>query len=338
MEVTSCSAEAIDISALVHVYEGLNELPEPVLDLSTETQTLGTLLDVGKELERLAPQLVPLVCQMLLRELGRIPQPEREKWLRRILPLAPPEDDGVLRAVLERVSARKVLTWILAIPGEGADQSVKRLQSLFHAVSYEGAIELIDSLAGMQGAAAQLVRQALPVLRAKVIAFARPQCACAGPPEAASLLVRLALVGGKQIVPLVTQLIRRIDPADCATLQRAITVLGEIGDRSLAPTIVPYLDHDDRTIRLLAARELLRLGGESALQSLADMLRARSRDIEEKKAILTEAARTGRSDAARLLKGFARPGLFGRSSKELRRHAAALLGGYDADHKKQETP
>ena len=35
----------LSIPALLHLYERLNELPEPVLDLSTETQTLGTILD-----------------------------------------------------------------------------------------------------------------------------------------------------------------------------------------------------------------------------------------------------------------------------------------------------
>ncbi len=331
MVETASTDTTISIPALLHLYERLLELPEPVLDLSTETQTLETLLDVGKELEHLAPKLVPIVCQLVLRELGRIPPEDRNTWLRRILPLAPPEDDALVRALLERVSATQVLSWILAIRDKETEKTVKRLQSLFHAVSYQGAIELVDTLGELDKESIELVKEALPVLRTKIVVVTRPQCADADPDYAACLLKRLSFVGGKQTVPLVAQLLNRLDPGDAAMLELGLTTLAAASDRSMAPTFAFYQDSDTPSIRLLAARILVRLGGSSSIEFVEKQLHKKTIDLEEKKAILTEAARMGTEEVRQLLKRFVRPLLFSRNAKELRRHAAALLGGDHAD-------
>jgi hypothetical protein len=322
--------ETLDPAAeLVHLYDRTRGSPEPVLDLSTEQQTLGSLLDVGKELARLAPQLVPLVCTMLVRELGRIPPAEREKWLQAVALMAPPEDDTILRAVLERVPATTVLRWLIERSAGEPEATVKRLQALFHAVSYEQAWQVLDSIREVRGPAAKLCAEAMRILRSKVIAATRGQLERAPAAEANRLLERLRFVGGAQVATIVSKYLGRIAPDDVRTLETALTTLAAAEDRSLLPTFAAYLSHEAPEIRAIAVEAIAAFGSESALAHLEAHVRSKALPLEERKDVLSRMAAAKTAAARAVLRRIARAGLFSRVPRALRAHAAELAGGTD---------
>ncbi len=313
------------LGEVLSAYEKLGALPPPSLDLTQETRALDSLLDAGHELAAIDPTLLPLVCQMVLRELGRFPESRREDLMFETLAITPPEDETVLRILVERVPPIKVVKWLLENPGPSSRHTLKRLERLFRCVPPHAFEELLNGLVKLPEGQRELVTQALAVVGTRIVHLLRPVCESASPAEAAQLLEKLTLVADKSVGPLVSQLLRRIDSENLVLIEAAIKTLGATGDRAFVASIETHLDHPSPTIRTAAAAALGTLGGAIAFERLERQIKQKHLGLEERKAALAALAALDTEEAWRVLRKFARPSIFGGFPEALRAHAEALL-------------
>lgn len=332
MRVDTQTEQVMPLGEVLSAYEKLAALPPPSLDLTQETRALDSLLDAGHELSRIEPSLLPLVCQMLLRELGRFPESRREELMFETLAITPPEDETVLRIMVERMPPIKVVKWLLEHTEPNGTHTLKRLERFFRCVPPHAFGELLDGLIELQPTQRDIVTQALAVVGTRIVHLLRPVCESASPPEAARLLVKLSLVGDKSVGPLVSQLLRRIDPSNLVLTETAIKTLAAGGDRAFVASIEPYLEHKSPTIRSTAASALGTLGGTTACERLERQIKQKQLGIEERKAALTALATIDSEEARRILRKFARPSIFGGSPEPLRAHAESLLEARNAQN------
>ncbi len=315
----------ISLHELAGAHETLAPLPPPGLDLTQETRALDSLLDAGRELKSVEPALIPLVCQMVLRELGRFPEAQRERLMFETLALTPPEDETILRILVERIPPIRIVQWMFAHPEPSQAYTVKRLERLFRSVPPHTLGGLLEDCAGLESTQRAVVSQALSVVGTRIVHLLRPLCENASEAEAARLLNQLVFIGDKTVAPLMSQLLRRIDQAQVTLVEAALKVLGATGDRAFVASVEPYLTHASAPVRMAAANAVGTLGGTLACEHLDRVIKQRSIGDDERKAALTALASINSEEARRRLRKFARAGIFGGLPEPLRVHAAALL-------------
>ncbi len=320
----------VSLSELAGAYEKLATLPPPSLDLTQETRALDSLLDAGHELVSLEPSMVPLVCQMVLRELGRFPEAQRESLMFETLAMTPPEDETILRMLVERISPIRIVKWLLEHPEPTGASMVKRLERLFRSVPPHALGGLLEDLVRLESAHRAVVSQALCVVGTRIAHLLRPVCENALKSDAARLLGQLLLVGDRAVAPLVSQLLRRIDQSELALIESGIALLSTAGDRAFVASVEPYLNHPSTLLRMAAANAIGKLGGALACEHLERIIKQRSAGNDERKAALTALASIDSEEARRRLRKFARSGFFGSFPEPLRAHAAALLETHNA--------
>ncbi|HAK97190.1 MAG TPA: hypothetical protein DCM87_19925 [Planctomycetes bacterium] len=320
----------ISLHELAGAHENLATLPPPSLDLTQETRAVDSLLDAGHELMSLEPPLVPLVCQMVLRELGRFPETQREALMFETLAMTPPEDETILRMLVERIPPIRIVKWLLAHPEPNGASVVKRLERLFRSVPPHALGGLLEDLVRLESAHRAAVSQALSVVGTRIAHLLRPICENAAPPDAARLLNQLLLAGDKAVAPLVSQLLRRIDQSELTLIEAAIKLLSTTGDRAFVASVEPYLAHASVLLRMAAANAIGTLGGTLACEHLDRVIKQRNAGSDERRTALTALASIDSEEARRRLRKFARPGIFGGLPEPLRAHAAALLETHNA--------
>ena len=321
------------LADIVQAAQRLTRLPAPEWEFTAEAQTLDCLLEAGMALQGLAPELTPAVCQMVLRELGRFPEEEHERILRATLTLPPPEDETILRVILDRVPCTSVLAWVLESIESDESVIIRRLKSLFRAVPHRDLSALLDAMAALRGPQRNYVAEAAAALEPRVARLVRPQCTCASPAEAAATLKKLTLFSAKRMAPIAHQLLGRISAADRESIETGLKIMGASGDRSMNAALEPYLSHTNAAVRDTAVQEVSRLGGAYAVEILERRARNKSLDLEERKGILTALGHIPGPASRETLARVARAGIFSAIPGELKRHAAELVEGErDADH------
>ncbi|HSA95734.1 MAG TPA: HEAT repeat domain-containing protein [Acidobacteriota bacterium] len=141
--------------------------------------------------------------------------------------------------------------------------------------------------------------------------------------RAVSLLKELVEKGLPDIQEAASQALSLIG---CAAWGRccALRVLGDVGDKTIVPAILPSLKDDSDNVRFEAVRALGKLGGDVAVTQLVLIARKDCRDFIRREAVrLLRTAGQGRPDVLATARQRLRD-----ASRDVRVQAARLLGGF----------
>lgn len=304
--------------------EALARLPNPTLDLNTEIQVLNSLQDTAYVLQSMKPELVAPVCQILLRELGRIPENERKPWRHAILSITPETDESIMRAILKSESFETIARWIIENPHHNDQAIMLRLETLFRSLPYHSLQGVAEAITHFHGVNKIMVRQAITVIRPRMVNCLKALCEDLDPKQAPLYLNSLYMIGGPYTVPLIKHLLTLIHPNNTTCLKIALKAVGDLQDRAYVPFFKAYLQHSDYVIRQMATDIVSSLGGPFSVELLKHQVQNGGLNVEERKFALSRLAAIADPAARKVIKNFSRPWPFGLSDRELRLQAKEI--------------
>ncbi len=305
------------------IIDQLENFPDVALDFRSESRVIETLLNTTFALQALYPELVSPVCLIILRELGLFKEEKKQDIIRTILTIAPPDNQTIMRSILEKEPLEKVLNWILENTKSDENTLTRQMSTFFKAIPYRDIPRLLDTFTQLEGIHRDFVKKAVPSIRSRILSTVKPLVRHPDANEAKQYITVLNITGGKQVIPLLHELLPKTGN-DVTCLEKVLHTIADTGDRAFLHYIEPYLNHTESTIRNLAVDLISALGGAKSIELLAQQVLNRSLSIEEKKHVLSSLAYIDSPAAKQTIKRFGRPFPFGLKNKELQQLAQEL--------------